>query len=113
MLRNSPVQNNQLTAKCLQLIGKAAVYLQTSRQPSILSATDLALELMRAQADYESASLRALVFQTVHTLIQTPECQLGEEGLNVFLNLFFRALDSALTAEPAASKFSLQVGADR
>lgn len=103
------MQNKQLTAKCLHLIGKAANYLRSSQQPSALSAVDLALELLRAQADYESTSLRALAFQTIHTLIQNPACEFNEEALKTFLTFFFRALESATTAEPAGAKFSLQV----
>lgn len=102
------MQNAQLTVKCLHLIEKAAVYLQTNRQHSLLPATDLVLELLRAQADYESTSLRALVFQTVHVLIQPPECQLSQEALKLLLSLFFRTLEHALAAEPAGSRFSLQ-----
>ena len=98
-----------MTAKCLHLIGKAAAYLRTSHQHSTVPTASLALELLRAQADYKSTSLRALVFQTVQSIIQTPECKLEEDALQMFLTLFLRALENATTAEPAGSKFSLQV----
>lgn len=103
------LQNHQLAVRCLHLIDSAAAHMRKTGQNACGLVQDIAIRLLRVQTDFHSISLRASCFQTFQSLVQISEYEFSKEGLQNLFRHVFRALQDAITAEPAGSKFSLQV----